>query len=235
MTPTNQNTFSGIVLLIGVMITCTFVAALFDSKAGEIAGAVGNVVGGIVGALGAAFAVYLTLTLQRKDEADRASSAIITEIAHLAKYPCGQLENCRAIFQGRFQPPRNSLAAMMQTPRPALYQAAAGLISRVPKPALVVAFYLGLGETEQAVKVILSAPSVNLHLTPTDVEGLGVLLINQCFLARQILSAAPTPTGDEALVVAAMLAGIMKMLDDELALSRPVFPTALQYQHATTP
>ena len=97
--------------------------------------------------------------------------------------------------------PRADLSIFMQTPAPTLYLAAAERISRVHCPALVVAFYVGLAETEKCVNVIVNARNGNLVLAPIDVLGLSVMLINQCFLARQILSEAPIPTGKEEALV----------------------------------
>ena len=54
----------------------------------------GGVLGGMIGAMGAAVAVYLTLQLQRDDETEKISTAIITEIAQLTKFPCERLALC---------------------------------------------------------------------------------------------------------------------------------------------
>ncbi len=190
-------------------------------------------VGGIVGALGAALAVYLTLKVQREDETEKICTAIITEIAQLSRFPCEQLATCRAITQGRFNFPRRDLPTIMQTPSPTLYLSAAESISRVPRPTLVIAFYMGLVETDKCVNVIVNTPSADLFLTSGHVRGLGVLLINQCNLARQILADAPIPSGRERELVTAMLAEIIRRLDEELALSRPLFPGTEEYEQMT--
>jgi hypothetical protein len=92
---------------------------------------------------------------------------------------------------------------------------------------------MGLVETEKCVNVIINTPSPDLFLTPTHVRGLGVPLVNQCNLARQILAEAPIPSGREKDLVTAMLAEIIRMLDEELTLSRRVFPDTEEYKRAT--
>ncbi len=90
-----RNLFIGIVIAIGVTLAAiafsSFFANLRLSSPGEKAGALGNVVGGIIGALGAALAVYLTLHMQRRDDMDKISAAILAEIMELCKSPIGQL------------------------------------------------------------------------------------------------------------------------------------------------
>jgi hypothetical protein len=49
------------------------------------------------------------------------------------------------------------------------------------------------------------------------------MLINQCFLARQILSEAQIPTGKEEALVTLMLAEMIRRLDEQLPKSRAVF------------
>lgn len=228
-----QNTLVLVALFIGIGLVCGFFTALCSASAGETATALGSVVGGIVGALGAAAAVYLTLKIQRDDETEKVCTAIITEIAQLSRFPLEQLATCRAITAGRYNFPRRDLPTIMQTPSPTLYLSAAESISRVPRPTLVIAFYMGLVETEKCVNVIVSQPSPDIFLTPGHVRGLGVLLINQCNLARQILADAPIPSGREKELVTAMLSQFIRMLDEELASSRPVFPDTQDYERET--
>jgi hypothetical protein len=121
----------------------------------------------------------------------------------------------------------------MQSPSPTLYLSAAELISRVPRPTLVIAFYIGLVETEKCVNVIINTPSPDLFLTPENVRGLGVVLIEQCNLARQILADVPIPPGREKDLVTAMIAEFVRRLDQELKLSRAVFPVTEEYQRVT--
>jgi len=235
VTPDQRNTFVGIAILVGGLILCVFFTKLCTSTDGEIAAALGSVVGGIIGALGAAVAVYLTITGQQKDETEKICTAITIEIAQLARFPLGQLELCHAIYQRKETTiPKAHLPLIMQTPSPTLYLAAAERISRVHRPVLVTAFYVGLVETEKCVNIITNGPPSSPFLTPIDVQGLGIILINQCTLAREILDQAPPiPTGKEELLVAQMISETVRSLDEQLLASRDVFPTTAQWEEAT--
>jgi hypothetical protein len=223
----------GVPLFIGSFILCVFLAALFGSNSGELAGALGNVIGGMIGALGAAFAVYWTLTSQREDETEKICTAIITEISQLAKFPLEQLATCQAITERRLSPPRADLPVFMQTPAPTLYLAAAERISRVYRPTLVIKFYINFVEIDKCVNVIVKAPGHTL-LGPIDVKGLGVILREQCFLAREILSGAPIPSGHEEVLINQMRTIIIQMLDEQLARSAGLFPATEEYERDTT-
>jgi hypothetical protein len=65
-----HNTLKGLLLGGGVLLLAWFIAAMCDSKGGEQAAALG----GIVAAAGAIYAVYLTLSRQRRDEACRSDN-----------------------------------------------------------------------------------------------------------------------------------------------------------------
>jgi hypothetical protein len=52
---------------------------------------------GIVGATGAIYAVYLTLSRQRREEAEKVRAALKTEISTYAKYVIGALKICEGI------------------------------------------------------------------------------------------------------------------------------------------
>jgi hypothetical protein len=234
MTPHQQNTLVTLAIVLGAFVLCGFLAALMGSHSGEVAGALGNVVGGTMGALGAALAVYLTLRGQREDEAEKISTAIIMEVAQLAKFPKEQLVTCRAIHKRMFSPPRDQLDALMQTPQPILYLAAAERISRVPRPALVVAFYNGLAEVQATVNVIMRRASESANLEPRDVEGLGVLLLSQCMLARQILAHPKPPQNQDVELIKQMLLAIINALDKEIETSKKIFPTVRDFEQKTS-
>jgi hypothetical protein len=235
MTPSQQNVLSGVALAVVVFTLACFFASLAGSRSGEIVGALGSVVGGILGALGAALAVYLTLRGQREDETEKICTAIVAEIAQLSRFPYEQLAMCRAIAQGSFPfaIPIRDLPTFMQTPSPTLYLSAAEQISRVHRPTLVIAFYIGLAETDKCVSVIVKTPTGQIFLTPHHVSGLGTLLVNQCYLARQILADAPVPRGREGELVRAMLSEFIQRLDLEIKLSQSVFRSNEDYERAT--
>jgi hypothetical protein len=79
--------------------------------------------------------------------------------------------------------------------------------------------------TENCVNVIATMPSPNLFLTPIEVQGLGVLLADQCRLARRILEEYSVPEGREKELVTQMLAILIAILSDEIAASDAHFPT----------
>jgi hypothetical protein len=68
--------------------------------------------------------------------------------------------------------------------------------------------------------------------SPSDhIQVLADLLINQCRLARMILSSAePNPT-HEAALVSAQRTVMVRQLDEELAAARLAFPNAETFQH----
>jgi hypothetical protein len=139
----------------GVAVLAVFFATLAESTSGEVASALGSVIGGSIGASGAAAAVYLTLKLQRDDETEKVSRAVLMEIAQLSKFPSGQLDNCIMIYLGQFSTcPRNKLASMISTPDPVIYPSVAGQISRHVQVELIVAFYTGIQEARSMVEVI---------------------------------------------------------------------------------
>jgi hypothetical protein len=233
MTARQRNSAVTVAFVLGVFVLCGFLGALMGSHSGEIAGALGNVVGGTIGALGAALAVYLALRGQQADETEKISTAITMEVAQLVKFLLGQLETCRAIYQGKLTAARNKLPSLMQIPEPTLYKAAAEHISRVSRPALVVAFYTGLAETQAAVNVVLANRPTEALLEPIDVEGIGILLLEQCMIARQILAHARRPEQDTELI-RQMLIEIIRRLDEEIETSKKAFPTAHAYEKKTT-
>jgi hypothetical protein len=231
MTPCQQNTLIFIGLFLGVSVISWLVAALIGAHAGEAAGALGSVVGGAIGALGAAAAVYLTLQAQRHDEAEKISIGIVMEVAMLAKFPLEQLATIRLIYSGAFRPAREQLSTLMQTPPAVIYPSNAEHIGRAHRPVLIVSFYTGLAETDATVNVITNGPGPNLG--PNDVEGLGIILREQCVLARQILATAPAPKGNDKELMTQMIVEIIRMLDEEIESSRRAFPSIHAYQQRT--
>jgi hypothetical protein len=54
-----------------LVLLAVFYTALRHSKSGELTGALGSFIGGIVGAGGAVWAVFLTLSQQRREETEK--------------------------------------------------------------------------------------------------------------------------------------------------------------------
>src|SRR5580704_8494412 len=92
-------------VLFGIIVF-VFFANLERSNPGEIAGALGNIIGGTIGALGSAAAVYFMLKVQRDEETEKTSAAILREVTELCKGPIGQLSACAMIQSGQIVPPK---------------------------------------------------------------------------------------------------------------------------------
>jgi hypothetical protein len=224
----HQNFLVGVGLLIGIGILCSFFTSLLDARAGEVAGALGAVVGGTIGAMGAALAVYLTLRGQREEEISKVSSAVLSEIAELCKSPMGQLGACLEIQRG-MAVPSSHLKYLFATPKPVIYPAIADRVSRLPRPTLVVTFYMQQAETRGMIELITNTAPSNEFITFQGVREITDLLISQCQLAHQILRTAPEQPDEDPLLLAKR-AAMVTQLDGQLRLARGVYPDAPSFQ-----
>ena len=111
----------GIAAILGAVLVAALFGlgiALFSSKPGEIAGSLGSVVGGMIGALGAALAVYLTLSTQRQEDRRRIDGALGREVAEFARQVVRGLETCETILSEGLELPRARLPEAMEMPQP---------------------------------------------------------------------------------------------------------------------
>ena len=223
----NAGTFAAIFLF--VVIVAAFIAALLGAKPGEVANALGAVIGGTIGAGGAAAAVYLTLRIQREDESKKATEAILSEIAELAKFPIGQLGACGKAASGEMRAPMAVLPQMMHTPQAVIYPAVADRIARLPNPTLVVSFYNRIQETRGVVAVITTSAPPNVIVSREHIAGLADLLISQCQLARMILD-SDSGTDHAAVLAVEMRKTMMKNIDEQLEIAKQVFPEAESFR-----
>ena len=230
MTDNNWNRIAFVAISVAVVLLACFFTALLDSKSGEVAGALGGVIGGAIGALGSAAAVYLMLQGQRVDEIERVSAAVLREIAELCKAPIGQLGACAGIQTGQIRCPSADLKNLFHAPTPVVFPAVAGLIGRLPRPTLVVTFYMQLQETRGIVAVIESNAPAGEIVTGSHIQVLADLLISQCQLARFILSAAEPEPDREVALVARQRSHLLKVLDEQLAAAKQLFPNADSFQ-----
>jgi hypothetical protein len=172
---------------------------------------------------------------QRDDETEKTSAAILREVTELCKGPIGQLTACAMIQDGRIRPPKSELKRLFSAPVPTIYPAVADRISRLPRPTLVVTFYMQLQETMGLVAVIENSEPRDEIVTGGHIQSLADLLISQCQLAKMILSSAePDPTREAALVTAQRRV-MLRQLDEELAAARLVFPNAEGFQQGVAP
>ena len=206
------------------------VAALVGSKSGEIAGALGAVIGGAIGALGSAAAVYIMLSLQRAEESEKVSAAVLNEVAELSKFPVGQLEVCELIQSGKFSFPKADLPKLMHTPDAVIYPAVADRISRLPRPILVVSFYTRLAEARGVAEVIAYSPPVGEVMMPHHVEGLADILISICQLAGFILRSVDPQPGEELALATETRTVVLARLDEQLTTARLAFPNAISWR-----
>jgi hypothetical protein len=219
----NQNTLVSVSLLIGVAILCVFVTSLFDARSGEIAAALGSVVGGIIGAMGAGLAVYLTLRGQRQEEIEKVSSAILSEISELCKAPMGQLGACLLIQTGELRVPTSHIKYLFNTPAPVIFPAVADRISRLPRPTLVVTFYMQLAETRGMVDLLANTGNPQERTEFGMVREIADLLVSQCQLAHLILGTAPIQLDEEPLFTAKRRE-MVAQLETQLREARQRFP-----------
>ena len=224
----HQNTLIGIGLFISVGILSGFFASLFDSRSGEIAAALGSVVGGIIGALGAALAVYLTLQGQRQEEINKVSSAIISEVAELCKAPMGQLGACFLIKSSEMRVPTPHIKYLFNTPEPVIFPAVADRISRLPRPTLVVTFYMQLAETRGMIDLLANTGNPQEWTDFGMVREIADLLISQCQLAHMILTTAPLQPDEDPLLTAKRHQ-IVAQLEHQLEEARRRFPEAASF------
>ena len=71
------NAIAAASIVSGTFVIIGLLAALMGATAGEVAGAPGSIVGGTVGALGSAAAVYIMPDIQRKEEIEKVSGAVL--------------------------------------------------------------------------------------------------------------------------------------------------------------
>jgi hypothetical protein len=194
-----SNSFRGIVLWLGVALLCGFFAALMgSSRAGEVAGALGSFVGGLIGAGGAVLAVYLALSGERREEANKVSAAVKTEVASLTTYVIGAIEICQGIANGSLEVPAQDASYIMRKlwSEPVVYAAVADRVGLLPHPNATVQFYMRLAEAK-AMLESLQTKSTNAattaasarreKVTPEFAATIADSLITALQLARAIL------------------------------------------------
>ncbi len=231
MTDSRHNAIAAVGLGLAALLVIGLLTALMYSKSGEVAGALAGVLSGAIGAFGSAAAVYIMLNRQREEETEKVSRAVLMEVAELCKFPIGQLGACEMIQKG-FSFPKADLPTLMETPNPIIYPAVADRISRLPRPTLVVSFYTRLHETRGVVAVIVHSPPINEPITPNHIQGLADLLISQCQLAKMVLSSAAPDPDREAALATLMRDQMLKVIDEQLATAKELFPNAESFQQA---
>src|SRR5881227_2551642 len=107
---------AGTVALIALAATIDIVITLFPrahAVPNEQLAAGATLLGGLIGAAGTAFAVYLTLASQRRDEAEKVEAALRTEVSEFARLVVGALKPCESAIAGQYKIPLRDLPALV--------------------------------------------------------------------------------------------------------------------------
>jgi hypothetical protein len=127
-----------------LILMAVFFNALRHSKSGEIASALGSFIGGLVGASGAVWAVFLTLSQQRREETAKVAEAVRTEVSALVKYAIGAVGICERIKKGLIQVPRQDAHYIVKNfaGDPIIYPAVADRGGLLPRADATAQFYI---------------------------------------------------------------------------------------------
>ena len=191
---------------------------------GEIVGAVATVLGGVIGALGAALAVYLTLTGQRKEDRERIHSAVVREVIEFARIAVGHLETCESIRAGVIALPATKLPQAMQMPTPTIYPAVADKIGLLKSPQHVVAFYMRFAEIVVMAQAVADDPRLqNSRLQENNVRLIVEALLAICQFATWIIRDQGVMEAEFRDFDAAVTASILSDLDTTTKQAREKF------------
>jgi hypothetical protein len=166
---------AGALALIALAITVDIVVTLFP-RAHAIpddqlaAGA--TLLGGLIGAAGTAFAVYLTLASQRRDDARKVEAALRMEVAEFSRLAAGAISPYESALTGEYYVPMCDLPVLTSLPEPSVYKAAADRLSRLPDGPLFVAFYLRIAEAVQLARILSATAKPVFHPNGTQMDPL---------------------------------------------------------------
>jgi hypothetical protein len=167
-----------------------YLAGLFRATPGEMLGALASILGGIIGALGAAAAVFLMLNRQRKDEREKISSALLTEVMEFCRLAVGHLQTCENIEAQKISIPKADFPSVMQMPKPTIYATAADQIGRLRAPQWVVSFYTRISEIETLIALVAAQPAgAQPHVT--NVTLIAHAWMDVCRFGKWIIEEKP--------------------------------------------
>jgi hypothetical protein len=89
-----------------------------------------------------------------------------------------------------------------------------------------VTFYMQLQETMGLITLLENSEPRDEMIASGHIQVLADLLISQCQLARMILSSAELDPVREATVISNQRTHMLKVLDEQLASARQLFPNA---------
>lgn len=203
----------GFLGLVGLLTTLVFVWKLYPGapSADQLAAA-SALLGGFIGAGGTAFAVYLTLASQRRDEAQEVESALRAEVSELARLALGLVQLCDLVMNERegYKIPLRDLPVVMSMPDAPIFRSTADRISRLAYGSLFVVLHARIAEALQLVRMTAAAgaqpPSFSsvgriaevqaamatpAILKPEGAKTLSVAWTDVCLVARTILRRDP--------------------------------------------
>lgn len=222
----HKNLFAGIAIWLLAALVLAFGASLFGANSGEIAAALAGIIGGAIGAAGSALGVYITLDVQRRDEADKVNKAISTEITEQSRFAIGHLGLCTLIQAGGLNAPTAELPRLMAAPRPIVYPAVADKVSRLARPALVVSFFTRLEELRCLIDVLVHSAPAGEILTAAHMRQIADLLISVCQIAKFLVEKPESDIKHEETLAAAIRQRTAIMLDEQLVAAKAAFPDA---------
>jgi len=196
-------------------------------------------IGGLIGAAGAVWAVYLTLGRQRKEETEKVSSAVATEVTALAKYVMGAVEICIEIAKGTRRVPQTDAGYIVRKvlAEPTIYTAVADRVGLLPRPEATTQFYLRIEEVKVAASAVETAvkfqwaPSIGGPpplMTRDLLLPIADILITALQLARPIIGDTKTGSGFGRRVREVTV----KQIDECLATAKQAFPDAESFADA---
>ena len=228
-----------------LVLIAVFYNALRHSKSGELAGALGSFIGGIVGAGGAVWAVFLTLSQQRRDETEKVAEAVQTEVTTLVKYAIGAVSICEQIKRGIIKVPRQDAHYIVKNLAgdPVIYHAVADRVGLLRHPHATVEFYMRILEAKVMVEMLRTktdVPGIMYTAAPIDfvtpqfAGSVADSLLTALQLARSIVADEEISVGKRQFTTWVQSV-IVAQIDDCLASAKETFPDAESFQSPPPP
>jgi len=180
------------------------------------------------------FAVYLTLTRQRKEDTEKVRAAVRTEVTTYSKYVIGTLEICKKVANGLQISMSDAEYIGKNLIAPVIYPAVADRIGLLQRPQATIEFYMRIAEAKSnlaamRVKVIglPLAQSQMQNIQPANAEVVADSLITALQVARHIVADDdPSRTEMDIWIQKIMLRDI----DSALASAKLTFPNAESFK-----
>jgi hypothetical protein len=231
-----HNNIAGVLLILGLGLLCWLWCVLLIATSGEQAAALGAIIGGMIGAGGAVYAVYMTLTRQRREDIAKVCSAVRIEVTTYCKHVIGALNICEQIAtKGLTVPMQDAVYVAKSLVEPIIYPAVADRIGLLPHPQATIEFYMRIGEAKAmllAMQMKTNSPSaVNVSaiplIAPANAEAVADCFISALQLAKHIVAADDPSRTELDLWVQKITLG---KIDAALESAKVIFPNATSFQ-----